>query len=156
MGVCLSAVQHSLEAAEGSAVSLSRAVPEALSSVDKLGEDIRDCQAAAQRLLLSLEARGAYEQVRGCKASCLNSATSVHSRLCIDVFFLKVVSLVAMEGNTSEVGTAYLVVAGVQEGLGTLYVLHAVKKHFEDCSKMIAELHRWHFRYARKRSPFVW
>ncbi|CDJ32485.1 uncharacterized protein EMH_0075420 [Eimeria mitis] len=33
-----------------------------------------------------------------------------------------------------------------QEGLATVYVLHGVKRHLEDCSAVAAELHRWHFR----------
>ncbi|KAL8427115.1 hypothetical protein Efla_001396 [Eimeria flavescens] len=33
-----------------------------------------------------------------------------------------------------------------EESLGPLYVLQAVKKHLEGCSKIVAELHRWHFR----------
>ncbi|OEH73955.1 hypothetical protein cyc_04193 [Cyclospora cayetanensis] len=87
-------IDHSLEAAEASASLLSKAVPEALTSIEDLATDTRACQEAAEQLLSSLEARGASQQ----------------------------------------------------ESLSAVYVLHAIKKHFEDCSRIVAELHRWHFR----------
>ncbi|XP_026191675.1 uncharacterized protein LOC34620759 [Cyclospora cayetanensis] len=86
-------IDHSLEAAEASASLLSKAVPEALTSIEDLATDTRACQEAAEQLLSSLEARGASQQ----------------------------------------------------ESLSAVYVLHAIKKHFEDCSRIVAELHRWHF-----------
>ncbi|KAL8445316.1 hypothetical protein Emed_005716 [Eimeria media] len=92
--VWVCATQRCFEEAEEKSLCLSRALPEALATVETLGSEASRSQAAAKRLLASLEATGAHQQ----------------------------------------------------KGLGTLYVLQAVKKHLEDCSKIVAELHRWHFR----------
>ncbi|KAL8455536.1 hypothetical protein Emag_000665 [Eimeria magna] len=94
------ATQRCFEEAEEKSLCLSRALPEALATVETLGSEACRSQAAAKRLLASLEATGAHQQ----------------------------------------------------EGLGTLYVLQAVKKQLEDCSKIVAELHRWHFRQAARMS----
>ncbi|KAL8272631.1 hypothetical protein Esti_003419 [Eimeria stiedai] len=89
-------IDRCFDEAEEKSLCLSRALPAALATVETLGSEASRSQAAAKRLLASLEATGAHQQ----------------------------------------------------EGLGTLYVLQAVKKHLEDCSKIVAELHRWHFRKA--------
>ncbi|KAL8438389.1 hypothetical protein ACSSS7_000238 [Eimeria intestinalis] len=101
-------IDRCFEEAEEKSMRLSSALPAALATVETLSAEASQSQAAAKRLLASLEATGAHQQLHSSENSGINCCSERR--------------------------------AAAAEGLGTLYVLQAVKKHLEDCSKIEAEL----------------